>query len=93
MNAKKQEDPYRRIEALSETVKKSEELLKAQKQVIVAKDNIIAAMDKIETVSKEIIEELKTEISRLELLNKEISESKDRDSNPPGTVGSKKKDW
>jgi predicted transcriptional regulator len=78
-NAKKQEDPYRQIEALSEVLKKREEVLKSKDEMIAAKNNIIAAADKIEAISKEIIEELKTEIARLELLNKEISESKDRE--------------
>jgi hypothetical protein len=68
--------PVQRPASLEEQLRKEVELLR----------EALASRKKVETISeevranlKEIIEEYKSDITRLELLNKEIGESKDRE--------------
>ena len=79
MEAKSKEDPYRQIEALSETVKRQEKIIAAKDEIIAADKDGIAAHKKLKDIADELIEEYKQELARLKLLNEKISESKDRE--------------
>lgn len=68
--------PVQRQVSTEERLRKQVELLE---EALSSRKEAGAALEKVRAIQDEIIEELKTEIARLELLNKELGESKDRE--------------